>query len=184
MAKWHINPTTGNIASCSAQKGHCPFGEYYPHFSSREEAQSFFEEANRNNQIPKIYSKTEMTKYVRERNNIVKKLTKAKKLKGDLDSSQKFFTNLASEMESFGIDSTQMLNEVQEKRAKVLEILKTQQQEFEDFKTKNEDKEIQHQQQIKGEKAKEAALAEEERRRQMASYRSSSSCGGGSSSRC
>ena len=38
MAKYHINPKTGNAGICRAQAGGCPFGGDDEHYSTREEA--------------------------------------------------------------------------------------------------------------------------------------------------
>ena len=43
MAKFHINAETGNVGSCKAEKGKCPFGGDENHFPSKEEARSAFE---------------------------------------------------------------------------------------------------------------------------------------------
>lgn len=38
MAKFHVNPNTGNAGSCKSTKGKCPFGSEDEHFSSPEAA--------------------------------------------------------------------------------------------------------------------------------------------------
>lgn len=38
MAKFHVNPNTGNAGSCKSTKGKCPFGSEEEHFSSPEAA--------------------------------------------------------------------------------------------------------------------------------------------------
>jgi len=45
MAKFHINPETGNPGKCSAADGNCPYGSNAPHFSSAEDARSAYEAA-------------------------------------------------------------------------------------------------------------------------------------------
>lgn len=44
MAKFHINPETGNPGTCRAAEGKCPFGADAPHFASKEEARRNFEQ--------------------------------------------------------------------------------------------------------------------------------------------
>ncbi len=44
MAKYHINPSTGDAGTCSAQKGNCPFGGDEVHFTSAEAAREASEE--------------------------------------------------------------------------------------------------------------------------------------------
>lgn len=43
MAKYHLNPTTGNPGECSAAEGNCPYGTDAPHYGSPEEARAAFE---------------------------------------------------------------------------------------------------------------------------------------------
>lgn len=45
MAKYHVNPETGNPGLCKAAKGKCPFGESVPHgdFKSKQEAHDWAE---------------------------------------------------------------------------------------------------------------------------------------------
>lgn len=43
MAKFHINPGTGNPGSCSAQAGNCPFGNDDEHYTSEEAARAAYE---------------------------------------------------------------------------------------------------------------------------------------------
>lgn len=43
MAKFHINPETGNPGSCSAQTGNCPFGSDDEHYTSAEAARTAYE---------------------------------------------------------------------------------------------------------------------------------------------
>jgi hypothetical protein len=43
MARYHINPETGNPGKCSAQAGNCPFGDDLAHYSSPEEAREAYE---------------------------------------------------------------------------------------------------------------------------------------------
>lgn len=43
MAKFHINPETGNPGNCIAADGNCPYGADAPHFSSAEDARTAFE---------------------------------------------------------------------------------------------------------------------------------------------
>lgn len=38
MAKYHVNPNTGNSGTCKAAKGKCPFGTEEQHYSSPEAA--------------------------------------------------------------------------------------------------------------------------------------------------
>lgn len=40
MAKFHVNPNTGNSGTCKSAKGKCPFGSEDEHFSSAEAASS------------------------------------------------------------------------------------------------------------------------------------------------
>lgn len=43
MAKYHINPATGNPNLCRATKGWCPFGGHGEHFPSKEAARDAYE---------------------------------------------------------------------------------------------------------------------------------------------
>lgn len=43
MAKFHINPETGNPGECTARAGRCPYGAEAPHYGSAEEARTAFE---------------------------------------------------------------------------------------------------------------------------------------------
>jgi hypothetical protein len=43
MPKYHISPSTGNPNKCSARDGYCPFGDETVHFSTKEEARTFYE---------------------------------------------------------------------------------------------------------------------------------------------
>lgn len=43
MAKFHINPETGNAGACKAVNGKCPFGSEDEHFATKREAQAVFE---------------------------------------------------------------------------------------------------------------------------------------------
>ena len=43
MAKYHINPKTGNPGVCRAQEGKCPFGAADEHYSSPQEARLAYE---------------------------------------------------------------------------------------------------------------------------------------------
>jgi len=43
MAKYHVNPKTGNPGRCSASEGNCPFGEDAIHYDSVEAAREGFE---------------------------------------------------------------------------------------------------------------------------------------------
>ncbi len=38
MAIYHVNPETGNVGVCSAEKGNCPFGNAEDHYTSEEAA--------------------------------------------------------------------------------------------------------------------------------------------------
>lgn len=38
MAKFHVNPNTGNPGSCKSTKGKCPFGTEEEHFGTQQEA--------------------------------------------------------------------------------------------------------------------------------------------------
>lgn len=46
MAKFHINPTTGEPGKCSAKSGGCPFAGEDQHFASPAEARQAFEASN------------------------------------------------------------------------------------------------------------------------------------------
>lgn len=43
MGKFHINTKSGVPGKCTAKSGNCPFGEYTPHYATRELAQEAFE---------------------------------------------------------------------------------------------------------------------------------------------
>lgn len=43
MAKFHINPSTGEAGACSAVKGKCPFGGPADHYGSADEARAAYE---------------------------------------------------------------------------------------------------------------------------------------------
>lgn len=43
MAKFHVNPQSGNAGPCKAKEGKCPFGGASEHFGSPEEARAAFE---------------------------------------------------------------------------------------------------------------------------------------------
>jgi len=43
MAKFHVNPVTGNVGACSADKGDCPFGGPQDHYASAAEGRAAFE---------------------------------------------------------------------------------------------------------------------------------------------
>lgn len=45
MTQYHISPTTGNPNLCRAQPGKCPFGANEPHFATKDEARTAYEEA-------------------------------------------------------------------------------------------------------------------------------------------
>ncbi len=42
MARYHINPKTGNVGQCRARQGGCPFGEA-DHYDTQEEARQVYE---------------------------------------------------------------------------------------------------------------------------------------------
>ncbi len=44
MAKFHLNPTTGEPGKCSAEQGNCPFSSADDHFDSAEDAREVAEE--------------------------------------------------------------------------------------------------------------------------------------------
>lgn len=43
MAKFHVNPNTGDASPCRAEKGQCPFGSADEHYNTKEEAYAAFE---------------------------------------------------------------------------------------------------------------------------------------------
>lgn len=43
MAKYHINPETGNAGECSAKKDNCPFGADSEHYTTPEAAREAYE---------------------------------------------------------------------------------------------------------------------------------------------
>lgn len=43
MAIYHVNPETGNVGLCSAEKGNCPFGKAEDHYTSEEAARGSYE---------------------------------------------------------------------------------------------------------------------------------------------
>jgi hypothetical protein len=43
MAKYHVNPKTGDPGSCRATKGNCPFASDDEHYTSKEAAHEAFE---------------------------------------------------------------------------------------------------------------------------------------------
>jgi hypothetical protein len=45
MAKFHVNPATGEPGACRALKGNCPFGSEEQHFTSASAARSAYEKA-------------------------------------------------------------------------------------------------------------------------------------------
>lgn len=47
MARYHINPQTGNPGLCKAQSGGCPFGEMEDHFDTKIEARNAYEKFNK-----------------------------------------------------------------------------------------------------------------------------------------
>lgn len=49
MAKFHINPDTGEALPCSAAEGSCPYGEGTIHGSSINEARNLYEESQKDN---------------------------------------------------------------------------------------------------------------------------------------
>lgn len=44
MAKFHINPESGNVGPCKSTKGQCPFGSLDEHFDDPEDAMETLEE--------------------------------------------------------------------------------------------------------------------------------------------
>lgn len=52
MSVYHINPESGDVAACRAQKGKCPFGSLDQHFTSAEAARAAYEESQF--AVPKI----------------------------------------------------------------------------------------------------------------------------------
>jgi hypothetical protein len=46
MAKYHINPDSGEASACKATKGKCPFGGAEEHYASLDKAREAFEKAN------------------------------------------------------------------------------------------------------------------------------------------
>lgn len=63
MAKFHLNPETGNPGLCKATTGNCPFALDEDHFASQREAQKAyekiqerFEEFTRNSKVPQYDS--------------------------------------------------------------------------------------------------------------------------------
>jgi len=52
MTKFHINPATGEVGSCSARKGKCPFGSPEEHYESFESARNAYEAMNESFQRP------------------------------------------------------------------------------------------------------------------------------------
>lgn len=42
MAKYHINPATGDPGRCMARSGHCPFGGDETHYSTKAEAREAY----------------------------------------------------------------------------------------------------------------------------------------------
>lgn len=47
MAKYHINPKTGEVGECHAEQGKCPFGSPSNHFTSFEKAQETTDTINK-----------------------------------------------------------------------------------------------------------------------------------------
>lgn len=43
LVLYHLNPSTERIGRCRAENGRCPFGSENPHFTTREETQSYYE---------------------------------------------------------------------------------------------------------------------------------------------
>lgn len=60
MAKFHINPMTGNAGRCSAVNGRCPFGEADNHFDSIEEARGAYEAVKSGYGFPQTLKKTSL----------------------------------------------------------------------------------------------------------------------------
>lgn len=54
MAKFHFNPATGKVGSCSAKKDNCPFASDDQHFSSAAEARDAFERSMEGDAAPSI----------------------------------------------------------------------------------------------------------------------------------
>lgn len=58
MAKYHINPATGEAGPCRASKGGCPFGTPEEHFDSIEAAREAFEKSMAVAEVPTLAKKT------------------------------------------------------------------------------------------------------------------------------
>lgn len=66
MAKFHINPATGNPGRCLARSGNCPFGGEDAHYSTKEEARLAYEQQMERNS-PQTESKNSPTKLLEDR---------------------------------------------------------------------------------------------------------------------
>lgn len=61
MAKYHVNPKTGEIGECHAEQGKCPFGNVSSHFTSEEKAQKVTDKINQsivgiNKKLDKVFN--------------------------------------------------------------------------------------------------------------------------------
>lgn len=54
MAKFHVNPATGEPGSCNAKKGKCPFASDDEHYASAAEARRAFEDSMMDNLAPSV----------------------------------------------------------------------------------------------------------------------------------
>lgn len=62
MAKYHINPKTGNPSRCRAEQGGCPFGSESEHHTSIEASRKSFEERMENQELFLHFSEVPITK--------------------------------------------------------------------------------------------------------------------------
>lgn len=81
MAKFHINPKTGNASSCRATKGNCPFGSEDEHFKTREDAQAHYEKLNESLTVSKKSKlpPKDISAYYREQEISVTRISKVPK---------------------------------------------------------------------------------------------------------
>lgn len=92
MAKYHINPQTGNEGLCRAEKGKCRFGGDESHFTSRDGARAAYEEQQRMNPSLK---RVKAEYYVSSAENIISMLEE-----NDWDGSSKDLALVKSHLDS------------------------------------------------------------------------------------
>lgn len=64
MAKYHVNPETGNTGPCKATKGQCPFGGEENHYASEKDAREAYEVSQVNSWLERSDARIEAESYI------------------------------------------------------------------------------------------------------------------------